>query len=78
MKVDLHTVAAFNRLKLPEMEPVLTYMRALRTDTLEGLAQAGDDDQLRRLQGRARVLQELLDLVLSSDELAAKLSRPRP
>lgn len=77
MKVDLHTVAAFNRLKLPELEPVLTHMRALRADTLEAMALTGEESQWRRLQGRAIALQELLELVKSSDELAAKLSRPR-
>lgn len=76
-RIDLHTAAAFLKLRAPELEPVVKHMSALRTETLEGMAKVSDESQWRLMQGRAQVLQELLDLVKSSDELAVKLSRPQ-
>lgn len=76
-KLDLHTAVAFGRLRLPELVPVLEHIEKLRAETLEGMVHIDQSDQWRRMQGRAHAFQELLNLVYSSDETAAKLSRPR-
>lgn len=71
-------VAALLRLKAPEFDPLVGYLRAVHQKALEDMAAVGDHDQWKRLQGRAQVLKELLELVESSDKLAAKLdSRPQ-
>ena len=77
MKVDLVTATAFLRLKAPELDPVVGYLRSVHQTALERLVEVNDECQLRKLQGRAQLAKELLDLVESSNELAAKLSRPQ-
>ena len=77
MKLDLVTATAFLRLKAPELDPITRYIRSVHQTTLERLAEVNDEGQLRRLQGRAQLAKELLELVESSNELATKLSRPQ-
>ena len=73
--VTVPVISAFQRLKSPELEPVLAYLSQLRTNTLEVLAGAGDIDLVRRMQGRAQLLEELLKLARDADELAAKIRK---
>ena len=64
------------RLKAPEFDAFRTHLAAVHLEALELMADVGDEAVWRKLQGRATLAKELLQLVESSGELAAKLSRP--
>jgi hypothetical protein len=68
---------AFMKLRAPDMAPVVEFLRAEQQDAMAKMMDAGEEHQWRRLQGRAKLASELLDLVEKSAEIAAKLNAPR-
>ena len=68
-------VVALQRLKAPEVAPVIELLKLVRSQTLESMASVGDEVQFRRFQGRAELAKELLDLVDQADVLVAKFNR---
>lgn len=66
---------AFSKLRAPDFEPVLTYLRAERQDAMELMTRLSDEQSWRQLQGKAKLIEELLTLVETSPELMAKLQR---
>ena len=77
MKIDLQIANAYIRLKAPEFEPLVAHLKEVHQKALEDMADVGDELRWRRLQGRASLAKELLELVESSGELVTKLSRPQ-
>ena len=76
--IDLATARALNRLKAPELKPVIDWLSRIHLKAAEDCATVADVDAWRRLQGRAALAKELLDLVESSNEIAAKIEgRPQ-
>ena len=76
-RVDLQVALSFQRLKTPELRGVVAHLQQVYLESLEKMADVGDESQWRKLQGRAQLARELLDLAESSSELVAKLSRPQ-
>ena len=76
-RLDAHTATTFQRLKAPEFDAIRSYLDAVYLDALTRMSTVGDEAMWRRLQGRAELANDLLQLVESSGELAAKLSRPQ-
>jgi hypothetical protein len=70
--LDRHIVASFLRLKAPEFEPYLAYIKSVHQKALEDMSTVSDPDIWKQLQGRARLAKELLDYVESSATLATK------
>ena len=63
-------------LRAPEFAPLLNYLEAQRTETLEALSEAGDENY-QGLQGEARVLKRLIESIQNSEQLLAKLQQHR-
>lgn len=61
----------------PAWDTLLTYLNEERAKTLELLADSIEESALRKLQGRAQVLKEVLELAASPDQHLAKLEAPR-
>lgn len=74
-QVNQFIATAFLHLKAPQFDPVRGHLASVYQEALEAMAEIKDEDQWRKLQGRAQLAKELLDLVESSDELVAKFSR---
>lgn len=74
MKLTFSTANAFQKLKAPELAPIVEWIQAERQEALELMAVVGDEMRWRKAQGRAQLAQELLELVENSAELAAKLN----
>lgn len=72
-KSDRQAVATLARCKLPENEGLLKLFRQLLDDTKASLIDA-DGDHFRRLQGRAKVLNDFLEAV---DKAPSTLERMR-
>ena len=72
-KSDRKAVAALVRCRTPENEGLLALFRQLLDDTKSSLIDA-DGDHFRRLQGRAKVLQDFLEAV---DDAPSVLERMR-
>lgn len=77
IRLTLPIATAFLHLKAPQFDSVREYLAEVHLQALNDMAVVGDEVQWRKLQGRAQLAKELLDLVESSDELATKLSRPQ-
>lgn len=75
MSLTAQTASALLRLKAPEFDAYRAYLAEEYQKALERMAAVDDENQWRRQQGRAQLAKELLDLVESSGELVAKLSR---
>ena len=76
-RLTLPIATAFLHLKAPSFDPVRDQLSEVYRKALEDMSVVGDENQWRKLQGRAALAKELLDLVESSDELVTKLSRPQ-
>ena len=74
MKLTFSTANAFQKLKAPELAPIVEWIQAERQDALELMAVVGDEMRWRKAQGRAQFAQELLVMVEKSSELAATLN----
>jgi hypothetical protein len=61
----------------PGWETVLDHLIRERAKTLELIAESADEVALRRLQGRAQVLKEVLELAEKPDEFLTKLEAPK-
>lgn len=68
-------LTALMRLKAPEFDAFREMLEEVHRVALGDMADIADADLWRKLQGRARLARELLDLVNSSSELAAKFGR---
>jgi hypothetical protein len=66
-------VALLRLRNLSEMEGALQYLRGELDETQKRLVKVSEDAHFRCLQGRAQVLQELLDEVADAPNLVAKL-----
>jgi hypothetical protein len=75
LRIDEQTARAFVRLRAPDLAPITAYLKALRQDTLEQLAQQSVDAQVHRLQGRAEMAREILELIERAETLATKLKQ---
>lgn len=58
-------------------DTVLAYLTEERAKVLEALAESPDPAALQRLQGRAMVLKEVLELAAKPDALLTKLEAPK-
>ena len=74
-KVTLPIATAAMRLRAPEFEPFLEHLRSVRSAAQEALCDVTDELQVRRLQGRAKLAKELLELVEGSSDLVAKFNQ---
>ncbi len=61
----------------PGWDTVLAYLTEERARTLEALAESSDHGALQRLQGRATVLREVLEMAANPDTLLTKLEAPK-
>ena len=75
MSLTIHAASAFQRLKAPEFDAFREHLEEEYHKALVRMSEIVDAEQWRRLQGRAQLAKELLDLVESSGDLVAKLSR---
>lgn len=73
--VDKPTAAALHRMKLPEMEPLLKFLKNLAEEHKDALVTA-DTERFVRLQGRASILQEFLTAVNDAAETLEMLNTP--
>ena len=72
-RVDFSIANAFMKLRAPELEPIVAFVRAERLSALELMSACTEEWQWRKLQGRAQLAEELLRLVEDAPSLAAKL-----
>jgi hypothetical protein len=68
---------AFLKLRTNDLNPIVEFIQAERTESLELMAKTVDEWQWRKAQGRAQFAEELLKLVEESPALAAKLNASR-
>jgi hypothetical protein len=73
MKLNARIARCLCRLQDPEFEPLLDFLRAARDDEHAMMEVAADEAQLRRGQGRARLLGELLTEIDRARETLKKL-----
>lgn len=73
-RLTLSIANAFNRLKAPELTPIVEFIQAERTEALELMGKATEEWQWRKLQGKAQFAEELLKYVADAQTLAAKLN----
>lgn len=71
-RVDHSTAAALHRMQSAEMEPLLTFINKMLTETKTALITA-EPEHFRRLQGRAGFIKEFLDAVEQSAATLEKL-----
>ena len=71
-KSDRRTVSALVRCRQPENEGVLALFRQLLDETKSSLIDA-DGDHFRRLQGRAKVLQDFLKAVEDAPQILERM-----
>lgn len=77
--ISASTARAFTKLRAPELQPVTDWLREVHLKAMEDCSTSGLPDVWRKLQGRAALAKEILDLVESSAELVSKLEgRPQP
>ena len=69
---DRKDVAALMRCRLPENEGLMSFFKQLLDDTKTSLVEA-DGDHFRRLQGRAKVLQDFLAAVEQAPQVFERL-----
>lgn len=72
MKITFAIAKAFHMLHAAELAPIVEFIQAERLESLELMAKVNDETQWRKAQGRAQFAEELLKLVESANELAAK------
>ncbi len=72
MKLTFSIAKAFQKLRAPDLAPIVEFIQAERLESLELMAKVNDETQWRKAQGRAQFAEELLKLVESANELAAK------
>jgi hypothetical protein len=72
---DRTELAAFARLGAPETRGVVTYLEKARDLAVDGLVRAEDERLMRRLQGRAELARELLELVRDANQIIARLDK---
>lgn len=65
---------ALQRLRAPDLAPIVELLEMVRSQSLEHMAAVNDEVQFRRLQGRAGLAKELLELADNANEIAAKLT----
>ena len=76
--VDISTARALSKLRAPELAPFISWLQGVHQKAAGDCAAVADVDTWRKLQGRAALAKELLDLVASADEIAAKIEgRPQ-
>ena len=68
---------ALASLKHPQMIPVVELLRRELVSTDKLLRDTHDEVSLRQLQGRAKLLEEFMSTVDSSNETLEKLARPK-
>ncbi len=71
-------LAALNRLRYPEAEPVVAFLTEERHRQLAVLARADDPVQMYRVQGRIAALTDVLDLVETAEQRLAVAHRQPP
>jgi len=69
---DRKAVSALVRCRHPENEGLLSLFKQLLDDTKTSLVEA-DGDHFRRLQGRAKVLQDFLEAVEKSPSIIERM-----
>lgn len=73
--IDFRIARSMSQLKSEQMAPFVEYLKADRADTLEQMAKAIDPSVIYRMQGKAEFLRQLLEDIVHSDALAAKLRK---
>lgn len=73
MKLDMQVARCFYRLQSDEFKPLMQYLEGLRTEEGRKLVALLDDTQLRRSQGRAELVDEILGYVRDSVDIVKKL-----
>lgn len=77
--INATTARAFLRLRAPELQPVVDWLRDVHLKAMEDCSTTGLPDVWRKQQGRAALAKEILAIVESSDELVSKIEgRPQP
>lgn len=71
-QADKQVLIAVNRMKSPEMRPLLEFFQNLLDDTDTALRRAKGED-LPRLQGRAQLLEDFLTSVEKSSDNLSKM-----
>lgn len=75
VKLDERIARSFNQLRGEQFSPLMDYLKAVRTETLETLSVATDEKTLYRAQGKAIFLKDLIDNVDNAEILIGKLKR---
>ena len=73
MKLTFSIANSFQKLRAPDLAPIVEFIQAERSEALELMSKVNDETQWRKAQGRAQFAEELLKLVEESPVLAAKL-----
>jgi len=70
---DRKYVQALNKCRLPENEGLIQLFKHKLDETKASLVTADEEHLIRRLQGRARVLQDFLEAVEESSSILERL-----
>jgi len=73
VRLTLEAAQSLRRLKAPEFEPLIHWLEQVHLEALHAMAEVSDENTWRKLQGRAQIVQQLLENVRSSDTLVVKL-----
>lgn len=74
-RLTLSIANAFNRLKAPELSPIVEFIQAERQEALELMSRSTEEWQWRKLQGKAQFAEDLLKYVAEANALAGKLNQ---
>lgn len=77
IKIDQKIALCFGRLRHSEFAPLMDYLKAQYEETLDRLVTA-NPEIVRDLQGKAKILKELISYIEKNDELIAKLKAGNP
>ena len=71
---DRQVLESLNRMKSPEMQPLIKFLKEMLDETTNALI-AAPVDTVQRLQGRAAMLKELTDAIEKSASVLEKMSQ---
>ena len=72
-KVTRAQAAAAGYFAQPEMKPLVDLFKETLEETKTGLVSASDTVHIHRLQGRAQVMEEILELVTNASQILGRM-----
>jgi hypothetical protein len=76
VRINEQVARGFSLLRSEEFKPLVEFLKARRSDTLESLSVESNEGMKSRLQGRSLELKEIIEFIEDANNLLAKTRRP--